>query len=141
MLRATSILKSKTRLVSLIAVLSVFLVITTAFAATKLIVAEDGGVVDIDTGVSLVIYANALSEDTVISATMVKDEDTADFEFGPSGTQFSTPAELCISWQVISDAESLTLYGESGEVIQPQIQGWGVKYPIEHFSLYYYRRR
>lgn len=140
----STILRKRAQALAVILVLSVFLVATTVFAATKLIEAKKGGVVQIAQGVELVIRPNALEEDTVIAASMELQRKRVVFEFGPDGTKFRKPAHLSLSWaamEALGDLESLTLYGEDGEEIEPKIKGWGMEYPIDHFSLYYHRRR
>jgi hypothetical protein len=137
-----TILRKRAQVLALILVLSVLLIAATAFAAAEYISAKKGGTVDVAPGVSLVIKPGALEEDTAISANMKAKRDRISFQFGPSGTEFSKPAVLCISWEVIDGVEDLTLYGENSEEIGPtKITGWGVKYYIEHFSVYYFRRR
>lgn len=137
-----TILRKRAQVLALILVLSVLLIAATAFAATELIRAKRGGTVDVAPGVSLVIKPGALEEDTVISANMRVKRDRITFRFGPRGTEFSKPAVLRISWQAIDGVGDLTLHGEKGEEIEPaKITGQGVKYHIEHFSVYYFRRR
>lgn len=136
-----AILRKRAQVLSLILVLSVLLIVTSAFAATKFIKARSGGVVRIDRGVRLVIRPRALEEDTVISANMIQEQNRICFHFGPDDTEFLKPAELCVSWRAIDDVDDLTLYGEDNEEIKPEVKRWGVKYYIEHFSLYYFRRR
>ena len=130
---------------ALILVLSVLLTAMTALAATRLIKAKTGGTINIAPGVNFIVLPDALEENTVISADMEETEDGIDFHFGPSGTTFDPPAELRITWQAIGgrDVEDITLYGEDGEEIEeePEITPWGVIWYIEHFSIYYYRRR
>ena len=126
---------------ALVLVLSLVLSVTAVFAATELIEAKKGGTINIAPGVRLVIRPGALEEDTAISADMIQKRDRILFRFKPSRTEFLKPAELRIHWQAIEDVEDLILYGEDGEEIEPEIRGWGTKYYIEHFSLYYFRRR
>ena len=135
------ILRSKIQVLILILALSIFLTAAIALAVTKLIVAEEGGMVNISKGAVLLIRPGALEEDTVISANVVRKSEIVCFYFEPSGTEFQIPVELCLSWFFVGDAEELTLYGDDGEEIEPTIYSWGVRYYIEHFSLYYYRRR
>ena len=137
-----TILRKRAQVLAVILVLSLLLIAATAFAATKYISAKKGGTVDIAPGVSLVIKPGVLEEDTAISANMKVKRNRISFSFRPSGAEFSKPVELCISWQAIDDVEDLTLYGENGEEIEPaKTTRWGVKYYIEHFSMYYFRRR
>jgi hypothetical protein len=136
--------KKRARALALVLVLSVLQTAATALAATKYIEAGEGGTIDIAEGVELVIPAGALGEDTVISADMEWADDHIYFHFGPGGTEFGKPAELRITWQAIDDMglADLHLYSEDGEEIEYEIKKWGVvSYYIEHFSLYYYRRR
>ena len=135
-------LRKKVQVLALILVMLVFLAATTALAATEFIEAKTGGSIRIARGVWLVIPPRALEEDTVVSAYMIRRRDRVNFIFEPSGLIFRKPAELKISWQAIAGmgGDDLTLYGEGME-IEPIIRAWGVVYPIEHFSLYYHRRR
>jgi hypothetical protein len=138
-----TILGKRARVLALILVLSVLLTAATAFAATVFIRAKRGGRVNIAEGVELVIPPRALAEDTFISAYVRQRWDRVIFYFGPDGTEFSKPANLYISWQAVRRAgvEDFTLYGPGGLKIEPTVKGWGLKYEIDHFSLYYYRRR
>lgn len=140
-----TILKKRAQALAVILILSVLLTATTALAATKFVKADKGRVIHIAPGVKLVIPPEALEEDTVVSADMEKTDDYIDFYFGPSRTKFAKPAELRITWQAISrmDVDDLTLYNTDGKEIEiePDIKSWGVIYYIDHFSLYYYRRR
>jgi hypothetical protein len=142
---STTTLKRRAQVLAAILILAVLLTATTAFAATRFIKAKRGGTIRMDRGVWLVIRPGALEEDAVISADMYMTEDSISFEFGPSGTEFDRPAELRVTWQAIGgrDVEDVALYGEDGEEIEeePEIRRWGVVWYIEHFSLYYYRRR
>jgi hypothetical protein len=135
----------RARVMALILVLSVSIVATTAFAATKLIEADKGGVVPMGHGVKLTILPNALEEDTEISAEMEYTEDRINFHLGPSGTEFSEPAELRLTWKAIGgrDVENIALYDENDQEIEtePEIENSGVVFYIEHFSIYYHRRR
>lgn len=138
------ILRKRAQILATILVLSVFLIATAALADTKLIIAKKGGVVNIAEGIELVIRPGALENDTIVSAYMIQKRKRVIFSFGPDDTEFEKPARLCMSWaavEALGTLESLTLYGENGERIEPRIKGWGVEYPIEHFSLYYHRRR
>lgn len=136
-----TILRKRAQVLALILVLSVLLTATTALAATKFIRAKSGGTITIAQGVKLVIRPGALEEDTIISADMIQKRNRTLFRFEPDDAEFSKPAELCISWEVIDGVEDLTLYGENGSRIEPETTRRGVKYYIDHFSLYYYRRR
>ena len=140
-----AISKRRARVLALILVLSVSVVAATAFAATKLIKANKGGVIPMGHGVKLTILPNALEEDTEISAEMEYTEDRINFHFGPSGIQFSEPAELRLTWQAIGgrDVENIVLYDGNDQEIEtePEIGSSGVVFYIEHFSIYYHRRR
>ncbi len=140
-----TVLTRRVRVLALILAMSVFLTSVTALAAisknSKLIEADRGGKIRIDRGVFLIVPPGALEEDTVISAAMVKTRHRIKFYFKPHNMEFLKPVQLCVSWQVIDGIENITLYGSSGEAIEPQLYRWGVRYPLWHFSLYYYRRR
>jgi len=124
-------------------VLSILLASTTTLAATRIIRANRGGIIRIAQGVKLVIRHAALERDTMISADMVREHGRVCFCFGSDGTAFADdkPAELRISWQAIDDVDDPVLYGDNGEEIEPDIAGWGLRYYIGHFPMYYYRRR
>ena len=94
--------------------------------------------------------ARISDEDTIISANMMRIGESICFEFGPDGTTFAEgkPAVLMISWMVVLYMRlcDFTLYGEDGSEIRPGVRWWGLEYgidsfAIEHFSLFYYRRR
>jgi len=136
-------LRKRAHVITLIVVLSILLTAMTALAASKLIVAKKGGTIDLAPGVKLVIPPKALEEDTVISADMRVKKKRITYDFGPSGTVFSKPAELIISSKVFKKAhvDDLVLYGEDGETIEPIRKKKSLVYEINHFSAYYHRRR
>ena len=86
------ILSKRAHILTLIIILSVLVIATTAFGVTKLIKAKDGGVIRIAPGVSLRVPAGALEKNTEISATMRVRDRGVNFRFGPSGTTFDPPA-------------------------------------------------
>jgi hypothetical protein len=134
--------RKRIQALSLALILTMLVISVTAFAATELISAKKGGKIEVAQGVLAVIKPHALEEDTIISANMEVTRDRISFVFGPSGTQFKKPMELYISWSVIDDVEDLAIYGEDNEEIEPvKINGRGLKYHINHFSIYYFRRR
>jgi hypothetical protein len=136
-----AILMKRAWVLVLVIVLSVLVTATTALAATKFIRARRGGVIRIAPRVLLIVPPRSLSRNTVISAYMYRTKDQIRFEFGPDGTTFARPAKLLISWRDIDDADDLTLYGEDGERVRTDVRRCGVVCYIEHFSLYYFRRR
>jgi len=141
-----TIAKKRAQALALVLVLSVLLTAMTALAATKFIKARRGGVISIDKGVCFRIPPGSLEGDTTISADMVVKEDSICFYFGPDGTTFDPSAELIIAWPALGEfihlgVRDLILYGEDGSETKPKIELRGTKYPIEHFSVYYFRRR
>ena len=128
----------------LVTILSVFLT-TEAFAVSRFIEADKGGVIDLAEGVSLVIPPRALEEDTMIRAHVVLNRDQIRYVFEPDDVVFNRPLELVISCEVLEDAGvgDLNLYGENGERIKPKKlkKKESILYRIRHFSLYYHRRR
>ena len=144
---SNTILRRRERSLLPILSVSVFLIAATALAATQLVTAKKGGEIDIAPGVVLKILPNALNEDTVISADIVRKGKRVCFEFQPSGVTFAKPALLGISWEAINESDifggldGLILYTEDGSAIEPKVTGQGVTYRIEHFSIYYFRRR
>lgn len=143
-----TILRKRAQALALILVLSVLLVAATAFAATEIIKAKRGGVVCVGPGVSLEIKPRGLEEDAIVSADMKIKRNRISFSFSAvalddgDDVELTKPAVLCISWQAIGGVEDLTLYGEHGEEIEPaQTTKRVVKYYVDHFSIYYFRRR
>ena len=137
-------LRKRAYVLTLIIVLSILLTAMTAIAASKLITAKKGGTIDIAPGVKLVIRPNTLEEDTVISASMsIESNGDITYEFGPDDIDFSKPVELIISKRVLKDAKikDFVLYGADGEEIRAKKSKKELIYKIEHFSLYYHRRR
>jgi len=133
------------------------LLIGIAFAATKLISAEDGGTIKIRNGVKLVIPEKSLDNDTMIHAHMssrnIKENNVKKkrlvFDFQPSGIEFSSPAELHIDKNFFEEenAEDIVICegdtnDEEGSV-NPVVEDNGDEFIIliDHFSYYYYRRR
>ena len=139
----STVIRRDLAILPIVLVLSVPLITTTAFVTTELIKTKNGGVVRIANGVRLEVEKDSLPEDTLISAEMMWDDDYIDFEFGPDGTTFSGPAKLKIALDIADEMglDGLTLYGEDGEEIKPNINKKYVEYEILHFSIYYYRRR
>ncbi|MBD3183845.1 hypothetical protein GF312_16290 [Candidatus Poribacteria bacterium] len=144
-------MRQKFGLVFLIFLISAFLFTSLSYAATESkVTAEDGGKIKIARGVTFWIPPESLKTDTPIYADMWREKKFIVFEFGPDGTKFRRPAELRIQWQSIRDASNFVLYGEKGEQIKPEINIISYKrsainielvYKIEHFSIYYFRRR
>lgn len=144
-----TIIKKRAQVLTLILVLLVFLTAMTASAVTKRI-DEDGGTINIASGVSLKFPQDALDDDydgddggIVISADMYQTADFIEFLFGPSPMSFQKSLRLKITWEAIEemDLDTFTLYSPDGEEIQPVERSWGLLWKIKHFSLYYYRRR
>ncbi len=136
-----TILRKRAQLLVMILVISMLMIATTSFAATKLIKARTGGVLRIDNGVRLRIPPRALKEDTVISADILREEDRIVFDFTPDGLIFARPARLRIGWSVVMEMDDFIMRGPDGEKIWPRVRWWGLEYKIRHFSLYYFRRR
>ena len=138
-----AVLRKRAKALALILFLSVFLIATTASAATRFIRADEGGAVRITSGAWLLIPAGSLEEDTLISANMKRTHNYLYFRFNPSGTVFDPdkPAQLCLAWWRLQGLESFVLYGKDGSEVTPEFRWWGVKYDVDHFSLYYFRRR
>jgi len=95
----------------------------------------------------------ALNEDNQISMEITTDEEShVNFEFGPHGVEFDEPVELELSWNSLPEdvrGEDLILYyyhEELGEWLEEYRGIWSdncktVTLLLEHFSLYYFRRR
>ncbi len=116
---------------------------TTALAATKFIEADEGGAIRIARGAWLLIPPGSLEEDTLVSANRRQTKNRIYFDFEPGGTPFAQdkPAQLWISWRYIRKLDDLILYEEDGSEIMPHFSGGWMKYELNHFSLYYFRRR
>jgi hypothetical protein len=78
----------RTQILMLILALSVFLIETTAFAATELIKANKGGKIKLAPGVQLKFEKAVLKKDTVIYGEIIFSGDQVTFHFGPSGLVF-----------------------------------------------------
>jgi len=140
---SNTMLRKRIQVVALILVVSLFLAVTATLATTKLIKAKNGGKLNIASGeAKLVIPPGALEEDTVISADMIEEGEYIYFQFEPDGLTFAEPATLMISQSVIDKLEDTILYGPGSLEILPGYSNrkW-MEYQIDHFSLYYFRRR
>jgi hypothetical protein len=151
MLNAT-LWKRTAQALAAILVLSALLTATIALAGSvesKSIRANKGGVITIEEGIELRIPRGALEENTVISVKMVQNANKTTFRFEPHGLEFNIPVELWATKNAISDAESYVLYyaldekdpDNYTEAIHADIFGGEVSWYLDHFSLYYYRRR
>jgi hypothetical protein len=129
-------------ILTLVFVLSAIL-IATVYGDVKLITAKKGGTVRAERGAELVIPPRALAEDTVISAELDIQNDTIYLLFGPHGTEFNPSATFKVSWTLIKKygIDDYTAYGPGGEILVPELTKKGLEYEIQHFSLYYFRRR
>ena len=136
-------LRKRTQVLATTIILSVLMVAMAAFAASELITAKKGGIVELAPGVELVFRPGTLEEDTVISADMSVGRKRIKYDFGPDGTVFLKPAKFYVSWETFegSRVDDYVLYGEDGEEIQPRVKKDCLIYDIEHFSIYYHRRR
>lgn len=138
-------LRKKVQLLTVLTVLAMFLFATQSHAASKLIKADEGGIIRIARGIRLLIPPKALKEDTIIRARVGIEDDCICYSFGPDGTTFRKPALLIVSWQVLeyADVEDYSLYGEDGERIKSKTlkKAECMLYKLRHFSLYYHRRR
>jgi len=142
--------KRETRALVLIMFLTVLLTAAITSAGgikSKYIRVHRGGVITLDEGVKLVIPPRALEEDTKISAHMVRNTQKIMFKFKPKGIVFNKPLELWATLEAIKGAASLTLYyaldggSEPIEEIEPVIGDEEATWYLNHFSLYYFRRR
>lgn len=121
------------------------------------VISSDGGTVTVSDKLSIKIPENALSEDTEISANYIsdisdgnsgvtKDSIPLNFlsmaEFGPSGTQFSVPAEVTlelgktpankeVSIYCFNEEEKIWCYEGSASV-----NGTKATFNVSHFSKY-----
>ena len=138
-----TVFKKRAQVSTFILVLSVFLTVMTASAATETI-RKGGGTIEIASGVSLFIPKAAIPRMRVdISADMYSTTDSIEFVFGPSPMRFDKDLTLKITWEALEDLnlDGFTLYGPRGKRIEPANRSWGLAWKIRHFSLYYYRRR
>jgi len=145
-LKKKAIQASATMLVFLLLV-----IVTIAIAAQGegYIIAKEGGTVIIDNDTQLVIPKNALKEDTLITAKVVYNKNKVKFEFEPEGLVFKKGVYLQKSLDAMGDADGFTLYyapdpndlDNYTEEIEPDVSEDNVTWSLEHFSIYYHRRR
>lgn len=141
-------LKNRARTLTTILILSILLTAATVFAAIEFITVAEGGSVSIAKGVELVIVPNGLADDANVLGEMYEDEDgNLSFVFMAykntpnNSVALTKPALLYVSRSVIKGLKDTILYGDNGEEIVPEKSGNELKYSLDHFSLYYYRRR
>lgn len=140
-------LKNRARTLTTILILSILLTAATVFAAIEFITVAEGGSVSIAKGVELVIVPGGLAKDASVLGEMYEDEDgNISFVFAANSANgravaLTKPAQLYVSRSIIKGLKDTTLYGEYGEEIVPEKTNQGLKYSLDHFSLYYYRRR
>ena len=142
-------LKNRARTLTSILILSILLTAATVFAALESIEADKGGVIEVSEGVRLVISPGGLAADAEVLGVMNTDEDgNISFTFlayeegdPEASIALEKPALLYVSQDVVGNAGKAKLYGENGEVIKPERSDGGLIYSLDHFSLYYYRRR
>ena len=144
--------KRSTQILAITLTLSLLLVTTmTVLAAIGQapIKADKGGTIIIDDDTRLIIPAGALEKNTLIRIKMVSNNNKLTFAFTPKGLQFKKPVQLQKSKASMNDAEGFTLYfapdedklDNYSETIHPDIDSKNVKWNLNHFSIYYYRRR
>jgi hypothetical protein len=150
---STGLGKRSVQALAAILVLSVLLTTTIALAAAKqkFIRGNKGGTVTISRAVQLVVPPGAVDKNTYIQAEMVRTTERVIFKFRPEGLVFKEgiPAELQADLKAVSDAVDLKLYfapdeadpDNYTEVIYPDITDEKAVWRIEHFSIYYFRRR
>jgi len=110
-----------------------------------LIKAKTGGVVCLGPTMGLYVPKYTFKEDTIVSASFAYNQmcDTIEFDFGPSPASFSNPLELFVSWSDLAYFGLLkdpTLY-YNGFPVSCSESDWGITYYLDHFSIYYFRRR
>jgi len=117
-------------------------------------IGPNGGYIHVNKDIYFVVPAGALKDDVKIGVRMKRDKKDrkTKFYFSPEGLEFSIPAAIQAYWKSIDDAEEenpglqyavevdKVIY-KVGSEIKPEIEAWGVTWKIDHFSLYYYRRR
>ena len=112
--------------------------------------AKKGGIIIIDDDTRLIIPHKALKDDTFITAKVVIKDKRVDFHFEPEGLVFEKHVYLQKSKAAMKkDALGYTLYyapdednpDNYTETIHPKIDKENVEWTLEHFSLYYHRRR
>jgi len=146
-------LRNRARTLTTVLILSILLTAATAFAATEFIKARKGGIVDIASGVKLEIVRRGLAADAYVSGEMYEEKGKGkkigkDIYFGFEArddegydVELTKPALLYVSQELLKGLKDTTLYGENGEEIVPEKSGKKFVYGLDHFSLYYYRRR
>lgn len=111
--------------------------------ARKLIRADVGGNINLKDGVHLRIPAGALDEDVNIETSKTISDRKASITLKPDGIQFATPVELEVSLKFLDSIEGVDrdLIGPDEEPIPGLLSGNKLLYLLDHFSIYYYRRR
>jgi len=111
-------------------------------------IGENGGKFKIADGVFFVVPEGSLDADTTICIRMKRTKKKIKFYCGPAGTVFNISATLEVSGKWLKGVKDLTLHlaksekdEKSVKQIQPESMKHGVQWPIDHFSLYYFRRR
>lgn len=139
-------LRNRARTLTTVLILSILMTAATVLAAVEFITAAAGGSVSVAKGVELVIVPDGLAKDANVLGEMYTDEDgNISFIFDAynknNSIKLTKPAQLYVSRNLVKGLKDLTLYGENDEEIVPEKTNRGLKYSLDHFSLYYYRRR
>lgn len=119
--------------------------ISTIYSTSELIKAKTGGYLSLSNTMGLTVPRNALSKNTVLTASFGYDKraNTFEFVFGPSSMSFSISLQLFVSWHDLKNFGLLkdpTLYYD-GAPVESSESDWGVTYYLDHFSIYYFARR
>jgi len=113
---------------------------------SALISPKTGGYLCLSSAMWLYVPPKAFNTKTTISAHFEWYTDYIDFVFGPSPMSFAVPLKLFISWYDINQMGLLfdpSLFYDDGvgTPVYYTEDAFGITYYLEHFSIYYFRRR
>lgn len=111
--------------------------------AKKLVMARKGAHINLRDGVDLGIPAGALSEDKVVTWRKVITDDKVEIHLIPDGLKFSPPAVLEVTKQFLNGIGRVErdLFGPDDKEVPGVDYPGRLQYDLNHFSIYYYRRR
>jgi hypothetical protein len=120
-----------------------------AAANKERVKAKNGAIIYIDSDTRLIVPPGAMDKDVAIKVKLSQSKKNVKFKFEPEGIKFRVPIYLQKSRESMEDAESCILYYAPDEKnieryteqIKPKVKGDNIVWELEHFSLYYYRRR
>lgn len=143
-------IKTLTAITAILILSLVMIAVAFAIIVEQPIKANEGGTIDIVAGIKFIVPPGALERDTTIRVKMVQNRNKTMFKFGPAGLKFKKAVKLQATTGAINDAAEFNLYYAPNnerpdnytEVITPERTSDGtIQWSLNHFSIYYYRRR